>query len=136
MPASPSPAASPHTVAIWQSGRLVPVAPRARFDFEFRRGHWVGAVLLLFVALEMALYVAVLERDVSRAEIAKARAYEQTVAVGRCDLQWGAARAGCIAEATGGAAPAPGDAAPPPNDVYEGAGATRVSAALVAGMAR
>jgi hypothetical protein len=132
MPSTPPAAASPQTVSIWESGRLVPIAPRARF--ELRRGHWIGAGLLLLAALEMALYVAVLERDVSRAEIAKARAYEQAVAMGRCDVKWGAARTDCLAQASGAPVVASEDDTPPPNDVYEGAGATRVSAAMVAGL--
>ena len=125
-------AASPQTVSIWQSGRLVPVAPRARF--EPRRAHWIGAGLLVLAAVEMALYVAVLERDLGHAAIARARAYEQAVAIGRCDVKWGAARADCLAQASGAPVLAADDEAPPPNEVYEGAGSSRVSAAMVAGL--
>ncbi|MGN6528496.1 MAG: hypothetical protein ACTHL8_19065 [Burkholderiaceae bacterium] len=132
MPSTTPAAASPQTLSIWQSGRLVPVAPRARF--EPRRAHWIGAGLMVLAAVEMALYVAVLERDVSHAEIAKARAYEQAVAMGRCDVKWGAARTDCMAQASGEPVLAAGDDTPPPNDVYEGAGSSRVSAAMVAGL--
>ena len=53
-----------NTVTIWQSGKLAPHI--ATPGFEFGRAHWLGAGLLVLAAVVMALFVAVLEKDVDR----------------------------------------------------------------------
>jgi hypothetical protein len=53
-----------NTVTIWQSGKLAPHT--AMRGVEFGREHWLGAALLVLSAIVMALFVAVLEKDVAR----------------------------------------------------------------------
>ncbi len=60
------------TVTIWQSGRLAPRQASRRLAFAFDREQWLGAALLVLAAVVLVVYVAVLERAVSRSEMARA----------------------------------------------------------------
>ena len=58
------------TVTLWQSGRLVPLADTS--DRRFTREHLLLAALGVLCVLVLAVYVAVLEREVARAALAHA----------------------------------------------------------------
>jgi uncharacterized membrane protein YcjF (UPF0283 family) len=85
-----------HTVTIWQSGRLAPHLAPPRF--EFGREQWLGAALLVLAALVLALFVAVLERDVDRSEMQHVTQRSRAVAEARCESDQPAGLRGrCIA---------------------------------------
>ncbi len=100
------------TVTVWQSGRLAPhLAPRR---LALRRDQALGAGLLLVAAVVLALYVAVLERDVARGELLHEMQRGRAVAEARCEADRPAlTRGGCIALFNGDeVAASPPDAVP------------------------
>jgi uncharacterized membrane protein YcjF (UPF0283 family) len=76
---------NPSTVTIWQSGRLVPQGASRRFEFAFDRAQWLGAALLVLSAVVLALFVAVLERDVHRGEMAHQAQRTRALAQAQCE---------------------------------------------------
>jgi len=70
-----------NTVTIWQSGKLAPHI--ATPSFEVGREHWLGAGLLVLSAVVMALFVAVLEKDVDRSAMHNETQRSQAVAEAR-----------------------------------------------------
>jgi len=87
------------TVTVWQSGRLAPHVMAPRFDLsQVTREQWLGAALLFMSGVVMAVYVAVLQRDVSAAEMAHMAQRSRAVAEARCEADRPAERRGqCIA---------------------------------------
>lgn len=84
------------TESLWQSGRLVQSQPTRRFVFG--RSQWLGAVLLLLAAVVLALYVAVLERDVDRSALAHQAQREHAAVEAHCeDGSPGTPQGGCAA---------------------------------------
>ncbi|MBW8759221.1 MAG: hypothetical protein JF586_16545 [Burkholderiales bacterium] len=90
---------TPGTVTIWQSGRLAPQVMAPRFDFtRITREQWLGAALLFVSGVVMAVYVAVLQRDVSAAEMEHMAQRSRAVAEARCEADQPAERRGlCLA---------------------------------------
>ena len=122
------------TVTVWQSGRLAPQALERRF--EFTREQWILAALLAASALVLALYVAVLERDVGRSEMQHAAQRSRAIAEAQCEADQPAERRGrCIALFNGdvveAAAAAP--AASPANALYEQENAARAMTVSLVG---
>ena len=74
-----------NTVTLWQSGRLAPHIATRRF--EFSRGHWLGAALLVLAAIVLALFVAVLEREVGRGEMQHAANRARASAAAQCEAE-------------------------------------------------
>ena len=126
----------PGTVTIWQSGRLAPRAvPR---PFEFTGEHWLVAALLVLSALVVTMFVAVLEKDVDRNEMAHVAQRERAIAEGQCEADQPADQRGrCIALFNGDvvAAQAPADAAPA-NALYEQENAARAMTVSLVSTAR
>jgi hypothetical protein len=86
----------PGTVTVWQSGRLAPRA--ASRPFEFTGEHWLVAALLLLSALVLTMFVAVLEKDVGRNEMAHVAQRERAIAEAQCEAGQPADQRGrCIA---------------------------------------
>lgn len=100
------------TVTVWQSGRLAPHVMARRFDLsQLTREQWIGAALLFLSGVVMAMYVSVLQRDVSAAEMAHMAQRSRAVAQARCEADQPAERRGqCIALFNGDVVAA--DAAP------------------------
>ena len=101
------------TVTIWQSGRLAPRVVERRF--EFTREQWTGAAVLAASAVVLALYVAVLERDVGRSEMQHMAQRSRAIAEAQCEADQPSDRRGrCIALFNGDvvAAQAPPEAVP------------------------
>jgi hypothetical protein len=124
------------TVTVWQSGRLAPQAIERRF--EFTREQWMVAALLAASALVLALYVAVLERDVGRSELQHVAQRSRAIAEAQCEADQPAERRGrCIALFNGdvvaaqAAAPAPVPA--PTNALYEQENAARAMTVSLVG---
>jgi len=93
----------PGTVTVWQSGRLAPRATARRF--EFTGEHWLIAGLALMSLVVMAIYVAVLEKDVDRTAMARLEQRSRAVAEARCESDRAADQRGrCIALFDGDAA--------------------------------
>jgi hypothetical protein len=130
------------TVTIWESGRLVAARPVPHAESTSTRERWTAAVLLVLCAVVMTAYVAVLERDVGRGELAQAELHSRAVAEVACESsQPVAARGSCaailngdsVAIAHGGEPVA--DASPPPNDVVDtGARVSTASLQPIAGV--
>jgi hypothetical protein len=87
------------TVTVWQSGRLAPHVMAPRLDFaQVTREQWLGAALLFLSAVVMAVYVSVLQRDVSNAEMEHMAQRSRAVAEARCEADQPAERRGaCLA---------------------------------------
>ncbi len=101
------------TVTVWQSGRLAPRGGTRRL--EFTREQWLGAALLALSAFVLAMYVAVLQRDVDRNSLQRATERSRAVAEAQCESEQPADQRGrCIALFNGDevAAQAPAEAAP------------------------
>jgi len=90
---------NPGTVTVWQSGRLAPHVMAPRFDFaQITREQWLGAALLFLSGVVMAVYVAVLQREVSSAEMEHMAQRSRAVAEARCEADQPAERRGlCLA---------------------------------------
>ena len=110
---------TPGTVTVWQSGRLAPHAIAPHFDLaRVTREQWLGAALLLASGVVMAVYVNVLQRDVSASEMEHMAQRSRAVAEAQCEADSPAERRGrCLALFNGDivtdppvavAAPAPG----------------------------
>ena len=105
----------PGTVTVWQSGRLAPHLTTRRFDLaQVTREQWLGAGLLLVSCVVMAVYINVLQRDVSGSEMEHMAQRSRAIAEARCEADKPAERRGdCIALFNGDvaaidpAAPAP-----------------------------
>ena len=122
------------TVTVWQSGRLAPRAVERRF--EFTREQWIVFALLAASALVLALYVAVLERDVGRSELQHVAQRSRAIAEAQCEADQPAERRGrCIALFNGdvvadeAAAPAPA----PANALHEQENAARAMTVSLVG---
>jgi len=86
------------TVTIWQSGRLAPRAASRHDPFRFVRDRWLGAALLTLSAGVLAIFVAVLEKDVDRGELQHATQRARAVAEAQCEADRQADQRGrCIA---------------------------------------
>jgi uncharacterized small protein (DUF1192 family) len=86
----------PGTVTVWQSGRLAPRAATRRF--EFTGEHWLIAGLALLSVLVLAMYVAVLQKDVDRTALAHLEQRSRAVAEAQCEADQPADQRGrCIA---------------------------------------
>jgi len=87
------------TVTVWQSGRLAPHVMAPRLDFaQITREQWLGAALLFLSGVVMAVYVAVLQREVSSAEMEHMAQRSRAVAEARCEADQPAERRGlCLA---------------------------------------
>ena len=103
-----------NALALWDNGRLVP-RPRSR-SFPFDREQVLCAVFGIAALVVFAIFVAVLENDVRRSELAQAAQRARVVAEAECESARPAAtRGGCVAlfdGATPDAALAAADAAP------------------------
>jgi len=90
---------TPGTVTVWQSGRLAPHAFAPRLDLaRVTREQWLGCALLLMSALVLAVYVAVLQRDVSASEMEHMAQRSRALAEARCEADQPAERRGhCLA---------------------------------------
>lgn len=122
------------TVTVWQSGRLAPQAVERRF--EFTREQWILAALLAASALVLALYVAVLERDVGRSEMQHMAQRSRAIAEAQCEADQPAERRGsCIALFNGDvvAAEAAAPEAEPANALYEQENAARAMTVSLVG---
>lgn len=122
------------TVTVWQSGRLAPQAVERRF--EFTREQWILAALLAASALVLALYVAVLERDVDRSEMQHVAQRSRAIAEAQCEADQPAERRGrCIALFNGDvvAAEAAAPAATPGDALYEQENAARATTVSLVG---
>ncbi|HEY8973910.1 MAG TPA: hypothetical protein VIN75_06810 [Burkholderiaceae bacterium] len=113
------------TVTVWQSGRLAPHVVTPRLDItRVTREQWIGAALLFLSGVVMAVYVSVLQRDVSNAEMEHMAQRSRAVAEARCEADRPAERRGqCLALFNGDVAAL--DAAPTQaqiGDAREGAG--------------
>ena len=105
----------PGTVTVWQSGRPAPHLMTRRFDLaQVTREQWLGAGLLLVSCVVMAVYINVLQRDVSGSEMEHMAQRSRAIAEARCEADKPADRRGdCIALFNGDvaaldpAAPAP-----------------------------
>ena len=125
------------TLTVWQSGRLAPRATVRHFDFT--REQWIATALLAVAAVVLALYVAVLERDVGRSEMQHMAQRSRAIAEAQCEADQPAERRGrCIALFNGDVVAAnaatPAREAAPENALHEqehAPGAMTVS--LVAG---
>lgn len=108
---------TPGTVTVWQSGRLAPHAVAPRFDLSrVTREQWLSCALLLASAVVMAVYVNVLQRDVSASEMEHMAQRSRAIAEAQCEADQPAERRGqCLAlfngdvmaEPVAAAAPAP-----------------------------
>ena len=124
----------PGTVTVWQSGRLAPRA--AARPFEFTGEHWLVAALLVLSALVLAMFVAVLEKDVDRNEMAHVAQRERAIAEAQCEAGQPADQRGrCIALFNGDeVAIAAQPEAMPDNTVYQQETAARaMTVSLVSG---
>ena len=116
-------------LALWDNGRLVPRPAGRRFPFE--REQVLIAVFGVAALVVFALFVAVLENDVHRAETAQAEQRSRVLAEADCESARPAAtRSGCIALFDG---PAPAQAVvtadlAPANTAYAGGGSLSVAA--------
>jgi len=87
------------TVTVWQSGRLAPHVRAPRLDIGLvTREQWLGAALLFLSGIVMAVYVSVLQRDVSNAEMEHMAQQSRAIAEARCEADQPAQRRGrCLA---------------------------------------
>jgi hypothetical protein len=129
----------PGTVTVWQSGRLAPHVATRRFDLaQVTREQWLGAVLLLASCLVLAVYVGVLQRDVSASEMEHMAQRSRAIAEARCEADKPAEHRGdCIALFNGDVAalaPAPAPTPPVATEVrYEQENAARALTLSLAG---
>jgi hypothetical protein len=87
---------SPATVTVWESGRLKPQASSRPVDFG--RDAWIATASLTLSAIVLAVFVAVLERDVNRSEMAHGQQRARAVAEAQCEAaQPAESRGSCIA---------------------------------------
>ena len=124
------------TVTVWQSGRLAPQSSARRFEFTPER--WLLAGLLALSACVLAMFVAVLERDVDRNELQHATQRARAVAEAQCEAGQPADQRGrCIALFNGDlvAAQAPADVAPA-NALHEQENAARAMTVSLVSTAR
>ena len=124
------------TVTVWQSGRLAPQSSARHFEFTPER--WLLAGLLALSACVLAMFVAVLERDVDRNELQHATQRARAVAEAQCEAGQPADQRGrCIALFNGDvvAAQAPAEAVPG-NVLYEQENAARAMTVSLASSAR
>ena len=116
-------------LALWDNGRLVARRPERRFPFE--REQVLIAALGVLALVVFAIFVAVLENDVHRADVAKAELRSRVLAEADCESTRPAAtRGGCIA-LFDGVAPAQAVVAadvPPANTAWAGDGNLAVAA--------
>jgi len=124
------------TVTVWQSGRLAPQP--ASHGFAFGPQQWLGTALLLLSAVVLAIYVAVLERDVGAGELAHAAQRSRAVAEARCEADNPAELRGrCIALFNGDVVAARSPAASAPAEVrYEQENAARALTVSLLGKPR
>lgn len=122
---------NPGTVTVWQSGRLAPHVMAPRFDFaQITREQWLGAALLFLSGVVMAVYVAVLQREVSSAEMEHMAQRSRAVAEARCEADQPAERRGlCLALFNGDVATLEAAAPTAAGPATVGAGEERVDAA-------
>ena len=90
---------TPGTVTVWQSGWLASHAIAPRLDFaRVTREQWLGAAMLLMSGVVMAVYVSVLQRDVSASEMEHMAQRSRAIAEARCEAGQPAQRRGhCLA---------------------------------------
>ena len=131
---------TPGTVTVWQSGRLAPHAVAPRFDLSrVTREQWLGAAMLLMSGVVMAVYVSVLQRDVSASEMEHMAQRSRAIAEARCEAGQPAQRRGhCLALFNGDLAAAqasqPVVAPPTPGEVrYEQENAARATTVSLVG---
>ena len=129
---------TPGTVTLWQSGRLAPHAIAPRFDLSrVTREQWLGLALLLMSCVVMAVYVSVLQRDVSASEMEHMAQRSRALAEARCEADQPAERRGrCLALFNGDVAalePAPAPAPTPGEVRYEQENAARAMTVSLVG---
>jgi len=129
---------TPGTVTVWQSGRLAPHAIAPRFDLaRVTREQWLCAALLLACGVIMAVYVSVLQRDVSASEMEHMAQRSRAIAEAQCEADRPAERRGqCLALFNGDivADPPVAAAAPTPGQVrYEQDNAARAMTVSLVG---
>jgi hypothetical protein len=107
---------TPGTVTVWQSGRLAAHAIAPRFDFaRVTREQWLASALLLASAVVMAVYVNVLQRDVSTSEMEHMAQRSRAIAEAQCEADRPAERRGqCLALFNGDVVAAEPAAVEPP----------------------
>ncbi len=109
----------PGTVTVWQSGRLAPRA--APYRFEITGQHGLVAALLVLSAIVLAMFVAVLEKDVDRSELAHAAQLERAIAEAQCEAERPADQRGrCIALFDGDAVAAAAQPHAAPDNAVDG----------------
>ena len=127
---------TPGTVTVWQSGRLAPHAVAPRFDFaRVTRDQWLACALLLASAVVMAVYVDVLQRDVSASEMEHMAQRSRAIAEAQCEADQPAERRGqCLALFNGDVVASPWCAAAAPGQVrYEQDNAARAMTVSLVG---